>query len=664
MTLQLRRLADAGLGLRVGAVLQAARAVLVVLALAATPSVGGAQVVVDTVTKRDTIAVPAAPPANPVVDSLNREAERIAADTIREDTLKAPLATHPSPPAPLLGTDLRWNRDEMFATGAVTLLDLLERVPGVTGMRSGWLTTPMVGSWAGDPSAIRLYLDGIELDRMDPRGAGVHDLSRVPLWSLEEVVLEPSPEELRIHLTTWRVSSTVPHTRTDVFTGDDDTNIYRGFFGRRFVHGEALQLGAQQYSTSGQRLGGDGDGLDLLARIGLARGRFSTDAFVQRSRRGYDERSRTVVGLASLAPYETRETQAYVRAGFSDVATGLWLQLVAASLAFEETGDHRSTAGPNGMPIDTVDTTSSRAQYVASAGWSRGGLRLTGTHRLRVFGGERYQSPSIRASLERPWLTLSLFGEANALDDLVFSRTPSGAPEGDAPTVSRASIVARLQPLPFVQLLGSAGTARWSRATGDEAEGGEEREETRSYRAEAGVRLARLWVGAGAMRTDSGAVAPPVILDPAFRPAEGGRIRVPMSTAGFLMLRGPVFGAIGVDAWAMRWEHDSLPYRPQVQTRATLYLQTRWLSRFPSGSFGIYFGATHEYRTETWFPIGTALVPSQQTRLLSTLLEIRILDGVLSWQQRNWLGAIFEPVPGFQAPRQTNLYGVRWEFFN
>ena len=660
--LQLRRLADAGLGLRVGAVLQAAAIVLAVLV---APSAAHAQVVVDTVTKRDTVAVPTPPSGNPVVDSLNRAAERIAADTVREDTLKAPLGRYPSPPAPLLGTELRWERDEMFASGALTLLDLVERVPGATGLRTGWVTTPMVGSWAGDPSAIRVFLDGIELDRMDPRGGGVHDLSRIPLWSLEEVVLEPSPEELRIYLTSWRVSSTVPQTRTDVFTGDDDTNVYRGFFGRRFVHGEALQLGAQQYSTSGQRFGGDGDGLDLLARIGFARGRFGADAFLQRSRRRYDERFRAVEGLPSLAPYETRETQAYLRAGWGDVATGLWLQLVAASLAFEETGDQRSTPGSNGLPIDTVDTASSRAQYVASAGWSAGSLRLTGTHRMRVFGGERYHTPSVRASFERPWVALSLFGEANALDDLAFAQTPAGAPDGDAPTISRASIVARLQPLPFIQLLGSAGAARWSGGSGDGAgEDGESTEETRSYRAEAGIRLARLWVGAGAIRTDSAAVAPPVVIDPAYRPASGGRVRVPMSTAGFVTLRGPVYKAIGVDAWALRWQDDSLPYRPQLQSRATLYLQTRWLGRFPSGSFGFYFGATHEYRTETAFPEGTGLSRSQQVRLLSTLLEIRILDGVLSWQQRNWIGAIFEPVPGFQAPRQTNLYGIRWEFFN
>ena len=43
---------------------------------------------------------------------------------------------------------------------------------------------------------------------------------------------------------------------TAVFTGDEDTNLYRGFLGRRFGHGEAVQAGFQQYGTSGVPSGG------------------------------------------------------------------------------------------------------------------------------------------------------------------------------------------------------------------------------------------------------------------------------------------------------------------------------------------------------------------------------------------------------------------------
>ena len=51
-------------------------------------------------------------------------------------------------------------------------------------------------------------------------------------------------------------------------------------------------------------------------------------------------------------------------------------------------------------------------------------------------------------------------------------------------------------------------------------------------------------------------------------------------------------------------------------------------------------------------------------RTISTLLEIRILSATVSWQFRNLLGEPYAQVPTFRMPRQTNFYGVRWEFYN
>ena len=51
-------------------------------------------------------------------------------------------------------------------------------------------------------------------------------------------------------------------------------------------------------------------------------------------------------------------------------------------------------------------------------------------------------------------------------------------------------------------------------------------------------------------------------------------------------------------------------------------------------------------------------------RTTSSLLEIRILSAVVSWQFRNFLGERYTQVPDFAAPRETSIYGVRWEFWN
>jgi hypothetical protein len=50
--------------------------------------------------------------------------------------------------------------------------------------------------------------------------------------------------------------------------------------------------------------------------------------------------------------------------------------------------------------------------------------------------------------------------------------------------------------------------------------------------------------------------------------------------------------------------------------------------------------------------------------VLSGLIEIRILQAVLTYQYRNLLVEQFVTVPRYQMPRQTQFYGVRWDFWN
>ena len=92
--------------------------------------------------------------------------------------------------------------------------------------------------------------DDFEMPALDPRSGNVLDLSQVPLWSAEDVVVEQAPEEVRVYVRSWRVRNTNPETRTDVSTGDQQTNLYRGYYGRRYSNGAAFQFGAQQYGTS------------------------------------------------------------------------------------------------------------------------------------------------------------------------------------------------------------------------------------------------------------------------------------------------------------------------------------------------------------------------------------------------------------------------------
>jgi hypothetical protein len=641
--------------------------------------------------------------------ALGRDARGVLlpADTTG-DTLQAPLAYYPAPPAPDVGPQYRWDRDALFGSGAVTLLDFLEQVPGVTAFRAGWITLPTAGAYMGDVGAVRVWLDGLAIDPLDARTGGALQLDVIPIWTLEEIVIERAADELRVYLRSWRWERTTANTRTDVFTGDEDTNMYRGLFAKRYHNGASIQAGAQQFSANASRLGGDGDELDVFARVGWAHGPWSADAFVQRVRRDQDASQLLNVDfqrpslLPGIAPLAGRWQQAYVRAGWGTADRGPWVQLLASTQLFAETTPPRATTGDTlgRFSTDSADTTRSRAQYVAAAGWTLGGLRALGEARYRVFRGERLFTPSGRLSLDTRRLSISARGEFRAPDEVYARDTlgvvlgneervrrcnpivviDPGRPEpgdvlhrfrlpdtcvGDVPRVSRVDATARVLPFSFFALTGAAGQAWWRRADAAQAE---QPGEVRSARAEVGLRLFGLWFSGGGLWRDSSTIASPSVFGPEYRvDSVGSRRPVGEQRAVYGTIRGTIYKALKADAWAIQWETDSVPFRPKVQTRATLFVATNWLSRFPSGSFSVLLGATHEYRSYTYFPslatrAGVERVP--QVRMLSTLLELRILNATISWQQRNSLNRDLMLVPGLAMPGQTNLYGVRWDFYN
>ncbi|HET7458572.1 MAG TPA: TonB-dependent receptor plug domain-containing protein [Gemmatimonadaceae bacterium] len=590
---------------------------------------------------RDTtnsVAVPARP------DSIRPDTSRgvakgVPTDSAKapKDTIKAPLAHAESPPLADVGPPYHWDRAAMFASGALTVTDLLERVPGMTTLRSGWINGPMSAAYLGDVGRIRIFYDGIELAALDPRNGGSLDLSTIELWTLEDLSIERGADEVRVYMRSWRVQRTATSTRTDIVTGDEDTNLYRGFFGRRMRHGEALQLAFQQYNTQNNRVGGGGDQLTLLGRVGVARGRWSFDAFATRANRSRSGRLR-YTGYAPLLGTQSRVTNAYVRAGYGDPEQGAWAQVTAASLAFGETTPHRAASGAT--PADSADTTRSSAQYVAAAGFTRWGLRLSATERLSAFQGELHNAASARASFERRFLALSLFGERAASD-----------------STWRGEALARFRPLSFIAVAGAASVVKSDAATN--------RPQSTSLRGEADLRLLGVWLGLGVLARDSALLPAPAVFDTGFV-----AVFEPRQTGTFATVRGRIYKGLRADAWGVRWDKLAY-YRPAEQARSELYIQTDWRSRFPSGNFGFLLSAIHEYRGETFFPLADTSATSglssyvvPPSRSLSFLLELRIVSATLSVQLRNALGEQYQQVPGYEMPRATSIYGVRWEFWN
>lgn len=603
----------------------------------------------------------------------------------KKDSIKAPLSQAEAPLVLEIGSGRVYDRDALFATGALMLSDLLARVPGLTEFSTGWVDAPAAVASQGDLAGIRVFLDGIELDPLDRRSQGIAAVNDLPLHALEEVRIERGADEVRVYARSWRVDRTTPSTRADIATGDQNTNLYRAFFGRRYDHGEALQISAEQNSTQPNRQLPSTSALHLMGRLGMTHGPWSGDLFAERSdvdRAQWTGSGSFVDARDTIPGWETRRTTAYARVGNGDPERGSWVQLLAAAEAFEGAPHKASTFLSGDLPSDAAtqvpDSTAYENQYVLTGGTSLFGARVSATERMRVSGGRTSNMLSGRASYDWRFISASLLGEGKSV------LTPS-----------RAEATVRLAPFSRVALLGSAartGSGRFLRIFGDfgssqvylGADGTPKRfpgadssaqadpfrlaayelAPRTNLRAEAGVRLYDVWLSAGLLRRGATTLLPAAGFDSSY--SRPGAVRVEgQATGRTIAARGRLYKAINVDAWAVAWTDSTGLYRPQYQSRSELYLQTNLIDRFPRGNFGLLGSLVHEYRSSSRFAMADGSVRTAPGfRTISFKLEIRIQSAVVSYQFRNLLQEKYAEVPGYNLPRQTQFYGVRWDFWN
>lgn len=601
-------------------------------------------------TRRDSVAARLPVPSRAdsvLLDGLRKRDSLLASKPVpRRDTLVAPIARAELPRSNDAVTEYRWTRDSLYTTGAITITDLLARVPGLSDFRVGWIASPVAAGYLGDLRRVRFFLDAVELPPLDPKAGSVLDLSWIQLWTLEEVSVERGATELRVHMRSWRTDRTTPVSRVDVGTGDAQTNLFRGFFGRRYARGEVLQVGGQQFSTTPPRLGGSSDQLSLMARLGIARRGWSVDGYAQRAtaHRGVTRRVSNLLALAeepdSIPEQDAKRTDAYLRAALGDPDRGPWLQALASAITHQYTG--RITEVRDSL-ADTLgaerDSLARHTQFVVTGGWSLRALRLSAANRTMRHRGATFNVPSARAELALPWVSATAFVEGKGLD-----------------STARAEVGGRFTPLSFVAIAGTAGQLVDDRQGG---EGG------LYARVEGAVRLGGLWLGAGALRRPAALLVPPTIFsadslaDPLARRVE------PAANGLFAHVRGRLVGPLQVDLLGVQWDSAGA-YRPQFQTRSELFVATTLPRRFPNNTFGLRASVLHEYRSAAPVPNGGEAGERRAigSRVWSGLLEIRVVNAYVSYQYRNLFGEIYEQVPGFLMPRQTQFYGVRWSFFN
>lgn len=566
-------------------------------------------------------------------DSLKADSlPRAARDSVPRDSIKADFAWAEVPRAvELRGNVQRWDREALYVSGAQNLAELIGDAPGVGLQRSSYLMSPIIASYFGEAGRVRVFVDGVELDALDARTGGQLDLASFPLYGLESVQAERVAGEMRLHLRTWQVRNTTPYTRVDIGTGSETYTMYRGFYGKRFQNGLGLQITAQQFTTSNGITRGDGESFGGMARIGWARGDWSIDAVGQSNRRGRSATRRyvrTTPDETAIARFEGSERLGYVRAGYRNPdSSGIWLQLIAATQLYLE-DDSAATAATTPDP----DTLRSQLQYVLTGGVTRGALRLSGSGRYRVRGGNTVLAPSVRASWETSRLT------AAAAFELV-------GPDSS----TRVDVSGRLALLSWLHLGASATQRSASIAAAD----------LTALRGEIGFTYAGRWLSAGVIQRSATLVPGMPVFDSAY-------VAMPHTESQglFASLGGKVWGPFSLDWQGVNWG-DEQWYRPKMESRTALRVATGLTQYIPRNSFFLTAAFIHDYRSDLLAPDALgAVTKAKGNSALSVLLDIRLGSAHIFFHNRNITGEVYETVPGFLMPRLVQQYGVRWDFWN
>ena len=205
--------------------------------------------------------------------------------------------------------------------------------------------------------------------------------------------------------------------------------------------------------------------------------------------------------------------------------------------------------------------------------------------------GVTSSSPSARAQLDWRYSTVTVFAEHDGFAER-----------------NRADAVVRVTPTPIISVAGAVSRIMTtSDALIDEPD-------IFSARVEGGVRLFGPWIVGGFITRDTALLQPARAFDTAYIAQPAGR-----RNGSYIGLRGPVYKALNVDLIATHWAVSDASGRYQV--RSELNVNTRWLSRFPSGNFGIRAAVVNDYRSSVGFPTAAGNRVAASSSVFDGLLE-------------------------------------------
>ena len=612
---------------------------------------------------QDTIRVPVPREQLPPDTFLNRGAR----DTVPPDSTR-PAPNLPEFIRPAAGgwwdATYEWSGAELQRFSGASLLELLERVPGLVVTRAGGYGRPAgVAAFGRGGGRLRVFRDGYELDALSTSDL---DLQQIPLAGVAAVRVERRLTEIRIDLTSFRLRDQRTFSEIEAGTGDPQTRFLRGLYAQTLGSATTL-LGAFDVADTEGFRGVDAFGANsLVARV--------SRLLSPRAGLEVEFRQTGVDRFGAPFPEVAIRREALVRAR------------AQPALAFTIEGwAGRASREPGAG--DSLGVTLESTQVGARAGFQQAILGLEGSVRAR-FGDGGYARPGLDLTARadfRPFSRLSASGlvrsvTAGDVTGLEFDGSARLALFGGFSLFGSVAVGER--PVPFlteeivqreaVRLRTDQLRVRLDTALVAMRVPGFPLTNSSSNAARAGAEWEFRGASAGAALVTTAATTW-VPFGPAFD-VRGTPRRADAATGieGYASLPVPVLPVpflrrARLDAWYSWWQETGgsfffpaePPFLPMDQGRASLEFH----EVFREGNFEPTFRIDLVRRGESLGPAGRLNAPYF---LVNAFLQLRILDVRIFGVAQNILaerqaadiaGLGLPPIPYF-------YYGVRWYFRN
>ena len=561
-----------------------------------------------------------------------------AATAVETDTTPPPQLPR-MPAAATEGWDAGvwvWDRTALLASGALTLADLLERIPGVTRVRYGLAGMPEVASGlGGNAGRIELLLDGFALDPLD--GPGL-DLSRIQLAELESVRIRRGLGSLRIELETLSAWERAAYSRVEAGTGDFGTDLLRGLFLTPSFLGGSLGLAVERLASDGLGFREPAENFGIWTKWTLAGQGRGIQVEYRRASTSREARD-------SYGPFDGTRADLVLR-GRIEPVPGLVAEAFAGRSTVED------------VRADTIRLHDVSEQAGFRAGFRRGGLEAGTSTRWRRNHGLPGWDVELTAG--------GTFGQILALDGSVRMVDWRGVgPSWSGGVRVRGGPILGVRPL--AEWHTGAGSAPFSK----DSTGAPILTERTGYRVGAILTRGGLELGAAGLMLDADSVrALGLISEPAGPHLyPGGRIR-----GWEVSARIPTpWPSLYLEGWFTRWwSGEPWVYLPVESGLGSLVFHATPLR---SGNLEVLARLEGRHRGTMLVPVSggdagggpappiLTLAPAATT--LDFYLQLRVKDvrAFLRWENLTRRRGIWD-VPGRELVGPRLFYGVKWQFRN